>query len=91
MTPDTGREGFAGVLDELPAVVSRARSVDEVAAWLGAQPSVRACRVEAALLKSFPPQRVISVDVIDAAGQGRTISIRLLAPLSGGLEFLGTS
>lgn len=91
MTPDMETDGVARLLGALPDVVARARSVDEVAAWLEAQPTVRGSRVEPALLKSFPPQRVITVDVTDATGQVRAVSVRLLAHVSGGLEFLGIS
>lgn len=45
----------------LVATVDKARSVQEIEAWLASQPYVRSVKVGDYLLKSNPPQRHITV------------------------------
>jgi hypothetical protein len=46
----------------MPGVADNARSLDEIAAWLRAQPGVESVELGAYLLKSNPPQRDFLVE-----------------------------
>jgi len=66
----------------LPGVADGARSLDEIEAWIRAQPCVRSVELADYLLKSNPPQRDFIIECVTKGG-GTVRKILNIYALSG--------
>jgi len=77
--------GSANDIDELeealPGVANNAQSLDEIEAWIRAQPCVKGVELAAYLLKSNPPQRdfLIECGTKDGAMVRKVLNILVLS------------
>ena len=64
----------------LPGVADNARSLDEIAAWLRAQPGVESVELADYLLKSNPPQRdfIVSCRARDGSTVRKALNVYVL-------------
>jgi hypothetical protein len=65
----------------LPGVAGNARSLDEIEAWIRAQPCVRSVELAAHILKSNPPQRdfIIECGTKDGATVRKVLNVFVLS------------
>jgi hypothetical protein len=65
----------------LPGVADNARSLDEIAAWLRAQPGVESVELADYLLKSNPPQRdfIVACRAKDGSTVRKVLNVYVLS------------
>jgi hypothetical protein len=78
---------FKAFLHALGEAVANARSLDEIAAWLASQPSVRSVTLEDYLMKSNPPQRDFSVELEIGNGSSVTKIVNVIDAGNGRFQF----